>query len=268
MIRTVALSLLLAVAMLAIAPATAAIVSPSSVVYLHDYLSPPNDLNCSTDVSPKIQTAINAWLSMQHERRGATLDLGSGCYRTSAPVVLGDPAGPGHFIFGDVHGDGPDLTVFRSSAMRGMTINEAKNMRIGGFSIAGPAPYNGSDNGLDGGLVIGRAAADLGSNGNTFHNIGVSNYPTCVMVGDSRTAGSAANNTFESMDAAHCSIGFHLVTWNTLNNVFDNTGCNTTNYCVWSTTAYGMTWRNGGGTNNGTVFYLATCCQFSVQNWR
>lgn len=260
---------LLLVALLTLAPTTQAVAQAEpGVVYLHDYLTDPSDRNCSNDVTAKIQAAENAWVAMQQARRGSRFELGSGCYWHTGTITFGSPDGA--YIFGTVHGDGPNMTSFHNSGgIRALVFNELGDGSIGNFSVVGNNPGEAKPGCCaEVGVVMGNLSPSLGTFNSGFHNIAVTNEAACYEMGDPLTAGSAANNIYWTLAATHCGIGYHSLTYNTLNSIFINVGCAQTHICFYSDNAYGFKVWNGGGTNNDIFLYYTAPAQFEVDNWR
>jgi hypothetical protein len=269
--------LLYALAFALALPLQTVFAGPPQVVNVHEYAAcngtttPSSGGGVSSpDDTAGIQWAIDHWL-WWGSRPGftptnAVLDFGSGnCLISSSLRFYHDGWAPAS-VHGIVRGDGPEAMTIRSSCcFRAFNFKQFQHGEISGIKFSGgPAPTVDNNHA---GIVLGNYGSSLGSFGNKLENLSFEHFGAALVLGDQDNAASAADTTFINIGASQNNIGVYAVTYNTLDLRFVNLMLTENNVGVYTDTAYGMEF-SGASTNNGTTFYLQTCCEFHIHDWR
>lgn len=259
-------SLILAMLLLALAlPVRAA---PSSDINVRDYVTVAD---CSADVTPQFQAAVNAFRTASANRTAGDLIVPAGCYQLNNTVYF-TPADGQPVLTGNVRGDGPSVTTIQGRCgVRTFVIRNMQGGQFGGMHLSGrcgPGNLNRNTNANHTGLLIGSLTNAMGTNRMQFHNLTCEHYSRCYVVGDYETGGSAAELNFTVVGASQVQVGFHVVSYNSLDLHFDSTNVGEADQAYFVQNAYGVHWTNGAGANNYRVFYLASSGEFTVRGWR
>ncbi len=225
---------------------------------LRDYLTAPGDIDGTNDVTEKVRACFQAW----DANKGGPLELGRGTYRTTAPVDLGTSSPSG--VMGDVYGEGPNLTVFKSSGThRVLQVSDMWGGRIRDFSISGSAKGQGQ------GIVFAKRGRDLGTNSITVENIQVEKLERGFQFGDDVAPnGAAAEMVLTNVTAKFCNIGYFFVGFNTMDFVFIQPHVLFSTWGFYNVGAQDVKVIGGSATGNRSDFYMGASGRFGIDGFR
>lgn len=228
------------------------------MIRLHDYLTAAGDKDGSNDVTTKLKACFKAW----DDAGGGPLDLGRGSYRTTAVVDLGTSKPSG--VMGDVYGEGPNLTIFKSyGTNRILQVSDMWGGRIRDFSISGNAKGQGQ------GIVFAKRGRDLGTNSITVENIQVEKLERGFQFGDDVAPnGAAAEMVLTNVTAKFCNIGYFFVGFNTMDFVFIEPHVLFSTWGFYNVGAQDIQIVGGSATGNYGDFNLQASGRFSITGFR
>jgi len=224
------------------------------IIVLWLALAPPaygQSADCSADASPALQQQIDAWLTA-----GGTLHIPAGCYRLSHTLRFAHADGSP--VFGNIEGDGPEVTRFVADAGIGQALR-FEDWWLGsmsGFSVQGSRNgVTNPDNTGDAGIVFAARHQDLGTCCGTVENVTSSGFARCWLMGeDAPPFPAAAEFVLTNVGGNYCGDGFSFASYNTLDFVFQKAGFTNTGTAFH--TIFGgpgqLTFVGGGSTNNAT----------------